>query len=61
MLELGKPLQALMGGRHHCLEEELTRDVLMRFAQLNGDIRWVELIDVEVQVLLTLSLIRAIH
>ena len=43
-------LRVLMGGREFCLQEELTREVLLQYLKAKGDIREVEgLLDITVQ------------
>ena len=43
-------LRALMGGRKFCPQEELTREVLLQYLKVKGDIREVEgLLDITVQ------------
>ena len=43
-------LRALMGGRKFCPQEELTREVLLQYLKVKGDIREVDgLLDITVQ------------
>ena len=42
-------LRALMGGRKFCPQEELTREVLLKYLKAKGDIREVNLVEVTVQ------------
>ena len=43
-------LRALMGGRKFCPQEELTREVLLKYLKAKGDIREVDgLLDITVQ------------
>ena len=46
---LNDGLRALMGGRKFCPQEELTREVLLQYLKVKGDIREVNLVEVTVQ------------
>lgn len=50
-LKLGSGLSELMQGRKYCSEEELTKDLLIKFLMLKGELTAVETFDVQVQAL----------